>query len=116
MTEYLIFGTSYSKQPEEHIEWVVLARAENNKLAGAFLVSRHFVVDLIKTGSASFKTATIQNQKFLRGADVVIYDDEYLTTSPDASEQNNLENLPSFSMPDDEIETQLVPALEKIFG
>ncbi|RMO93471.1 hypothetical protein ALQ32_200113 [Pseudomonas syringae pv. tagetis] len=115
MIEYLIFGTGYSKQPE-HIDWVLVGREIDKKLTKAFVVEREFVVDLIKTESASFRTATTQGNKYFKGAKVVIYSDKFLTTSPDASENNNLEELPTFSMPDDDIDKAIELAVKGIFG
>ena len=115
MTEHLIFGVSYSKH-HEHIEWLMVGRDADRKLAGLFLATRSFVVDLIKTDSASFRTAVMKEKKYHKGAEVVIYDDEYLTTVPDASEANNLENLPSFSMPEDEIDAALKVAVKEVLG
>ncbi|AYL14651.1 hypothetical protein D9N00_08775 [Pseudomonas syringae pv. actinidiae] len=115
MIDYLIFGTGYSKQPE-HIDWVLVGREIDNKLTKAFVVAREFVVDLIETESASFRTATVQGKKYSKGAKVVIYDGEFLTTSPDASENNNLEELPTFSMPDDDIDKAVKLAIKGVFG
>lgn len=115
MTEYLIFGVSYSKE-EQHIEWVLLGRSSKGKMASYFIASRQFVADLIKNECASFRTATLQGKNYLKGAKVVIYDDEFLTTVPDATEKNNLERLPVFLMPEDEIDAALAVAVAEIFG
>jgi hypothetical protein len=105
MSEYLIFGVSYSED-EKHIEWVLLSRVENGTVTGSSVVGHSFVVDLIKTESASFRTATMDKDalKFHRGALVHVYDDEFLATDRNATEKDNLSNLPRFNMPSKEIE------------
>ncbi|GFM90774.1 DUF3892 domain-containing protein [Pseudomonas cichorii] len=111
MAEFLIFGVAYNKD-DQHIDWVVVSRAVDRKLRGLSLVSRQFIVELIKTESATFKTATIHREIniYEEGAKVHIYDDEYLTTAADDTEKNNLESLPSFVMPDDDIEAAILKA------
>jgi hypothetical protein len=108
MAEYLIVGVAYSSE-EKHIDWVFVSREVDKKLSFFSVVGNQLVVDLIKSKSATFKTATIDlaKLKYYIGADVQIYDGEFLTTSPDASEANNLENLPVFSMPNEDIEKSL---------
>lgn len=117
MIEYYIFSVCYSKQ-SEHIDWVVLGRPVDGKMEQCALVSRSFVVDLIATESASFRTATFKGKGkgFAKGAEVIVYDDEFITTVADAKEENNLENLPTFSMPEEEIDKHLKDSFENIFG
>lgn len=105
MVEYLIFGVSYSED-EKHIEWVFLSRIENGTVTGGSVVDHSFVVDLIKTESASFRTATIdkEEKKYHRGAKVHVYDDEFLATDRNATDKDNLSNLPRFIMQTKEIE------------
>ena len=115
MAEFLILGVAYNKG-EQHIDWVIVSRAVDRKLKGLSLVSRHFIVDLIKTESATFKTATIHAEinKYEEGPPVQIYDDEYLTTRADDTEENNLESLPSFVMPEDDIEAAIIKAFPEL--
>lgn len=47
---------------------------------------------------------------------MVLYDDEFLTTTPDASEENNLERLPSFLISEGEIDAALNAAVKEIFN
>ncbi|MDO7903397.1 DUF3892 domain-containing protein [Pseudomonas sp. K1(2024)] len=117
MIEYYIFSVCYSKK-SEHIDWVLLGRPVDGKMDKCDLVSRSFVVDLIATESASFWTATFKGKGkgFAKGAEVIVYDDEFITTVADAKEENNLENLPTFSMPEEEMDKHLKDSLEKIFG
>jgi hypothetical protein len=112
MAEFLIFGVAYSEK-ETHIDWLLITREVENTLNGSSIVGKKFVVDLIKTKSATFRTVTLDSKKmrFVRGAEVHVYDDDFLTTSPDHSEANNLESLPRFVMPDDEIDRSLREAL-----
>lgn len=112
MTKYLIFAVSYSED-DEHIDWLLISRQEGRRLMGTFIASRAFVVDLIKTESASFETAVIRGFTFYPGAEVNIYDEEFLTTSADASEENNLQRLPVFSVPEEEILLSIKKALEE---
>lgn len=112
MPEYLIFGVSYSED-KKHIAWVLLSRFENNKFTPTSVVEHSFVVDLIKTGAASFKTATIdkKNKKYNLGADVQVYDDEFLKTDRNDTDEDNLSNLPRFTVPSKEIEDSVEQAL-----
>ncbi|WP_095183970.1 DUF3892 domain-containing protein [Pseudomonas sp. Irchel 3H9] len=110
MAEYFILGVSYSEDGA-HIDWVQIGRLEEPepkqkrvKFIGP--VSRQFVVDLIESESATFKTLPLieKTGKLRPGANVRIYENDFITTEPDHKEENNLENLPRFSMPDAEIE------------
>lgn len=105
MSEYVILGVSYSEE-EKHIEWVLLSRIVNNKLTIGSVVDHSFVVDLIKTEAASFRTATIDKdtRRFHLGAEVHVYDDEFLATNRNDTDKDNLSNLPRFIMPTKEIE------------
>ncbi|MEX5592491.1 hypothetical protein [Pseudomonas orientalis] len=117
MTEYLIFGVAYSKE-ERHIEWLAISRQVESNLSFFSLVGRSFVVDLINSGSATFRSATINPKKksFAIGATVHVYDGEFLTTSPDKSESNNLENLPELIIPDDDIDEAVIKAFPFLSG
>ncbi|MCU7283268.1 DUF3892 domain-containing protein [Pseudomonas peradeniyensis] len=115
MAEYLIFAVSYSEK-DEHIEWLLIARQEGKGLKATSIVSRAFIVDLIKNNVATFKTAVIRDKIFYRGADVVVYDEDFLTTTADATEENNLQRLPSFVVPQKEIDDSIKMALEEAYG
>jgi hypothetical protein len=109
MAEYVIIGVSYSDK-EEHIEWVRVAREiANKRLLDASVVHRSFIVDLLKTNSASFKTAIVttnnanKTYSYRTGADVHVISNQFLATDSNATKSDNLSNLPRFSMPNEEI-------------
>lgn len=116
MANYLVLAVAYSKE-ERHIEWLLVSREVDRKLGFLSVVGNEFVVDLIKSESATFRTATIdaEQHKYFPGAHLHIYDDVFLTTDPDSSESNNLENLPEFSMPDDEIDQAVMKSIPGLF-
>ncbi|MCF5198944.1 hypothetical protein [Pseudomonas syringae] len=107
---------AYSKE-ERHIEWLAIFRLVESNLSFFSFVGRPFVVDLINSGAATFRSATInsRDKSFAIGATVHVYDGEFLTTSPDKSESNNLENLPEFVMPDDDIDEAAIKAFPILF-
>ncbi len=106
MTEYFIYGISYSKA-EGHIEWLRVTRydKEEKVFYGDWLVSRSFVHDLISMGAGSFRTMFMNKEtnQFTRGAAIEAYGEEFITTSADSTDKNNLEALPAFDMPESEI-------------
>ncbi|MFZ7235456.1 DUF3892 domain-containing protein, partial [Avibacterium gallinarum] len=59
-------------------------------------VSRKLIVALLKTEKLSIKTRIQKNDKWVTGDDVVLYDDEFITTAGNGRRSDNLENLPEF--------------------
>ena len=105
MTEYWIIAVAYSEE-EQHISWVMLTRAVNGKPEKAWLVDRDYVADLINTGSATFKTATLNRhtKKFEARANVHVYDETFLSTDGNDTELDNLNSLPRFTAPIEEVD------------
>jgi hypothetical protein len=96
MADFCITGVRYNKE-RTHIDYVQVREEipEENKLGKTRIVPRVFVADLIRLGKAKFKTR-IKNSEGLwaSGADVHIFEDWFLTTSPNGTELDNLANLP----------------------
>ena len=65
-------------------------------LSQKFNVSRKLIVALLKTEKLSIKTCIQKNDKWVTGDDVVLYDDEFITTAGNGRRSDNLENLPEF--------------------
>ena len=61
-----------------------------------FSLSRELIVSLLKTEKLSIKTRIQKNDKWVTGDDVVLYDDEFITTAGNGRRSDNLENLPEF--------------------
>ena len=61
-----------------------------------FSLSRELIVSLLKTEKLSIKTRIQKNDKWVTGDDVVLYDDEFITTAGNDRRSDNLENLPEF--------------------
>ena len=61
-----------------------------------FNLSRKLIVALLKTEKLSIKTRIQKNDKWVTGDDVVLYDDEFITTAGNGRRSDNLENLPEF--------------------
>lgn len=114
MAEYFIIAVAYSED-EQHIDWLLIGREVDSMLSLLSVAHRQFVVDLIDSGSASFRTVTLDKSKnaFRPGSYVQTYDKIYLTTVRDALEENNLENLPVFVMPNNGISDALAEMLER---
>lgn len=116
MAEYFILAVGYSEE-EEHIEWALVARFEtNHDCVMTAVVERDFLVDLLRTESATFRTATVNpaTGKFRKGADVHVIGDEFLSTDANDVTHDNLGKLPRFKMPKCEFEIEeLFPLLEK---
>lgn len=119
MAEYFIIAVAYEAE-ENHIEWAFVVRnPKENSNPGGWLVQRGFVHDLIALKAASFKTALFnkETRSFdITGSDVHIYGDDFIKTDPDYAENNNLENLPRFIMPDAEIDKTLDSLLKGIIS
>lgn len=65
-------------------------------LSQEFNVSRELIVSLLKTEKLSIKTCIQRNDQWLTGDDVVLYDNEFITTAGNGRRTDNLENLPEF--------------------
>jgi hypothetical protein len=65
-------------------------------LSQKFNVPRKMIVALLKTEKLSIKTCIQKNDKWVTGDDVVLYDDEFITTAGNGRRSDNLENLPEF--------------------
>ena len=61
-----------------------------------FSLSRELIVSLLKTEKLSIKTGTKKNGTWITGDDVVLYNDEFITTAGNKRKSDNLENLPEF--------------------
>ena len=61
-----------------------------------FNVSRKLIVALLKTEKLSIETRIQKNDKWVTGDDVVLYDNEFITTAGNGRRSDNLENLPEF--------------------
>ena len=61
-----------------------------------FNLSRKLIVSLLKTEKLSIKTRIKKNDKWTTGDDVVLYNDEFITTAGNKRKSDNLENLPEF--------------------
>ena len=59
-------------------------------------VPRELIVGLLKTEKLSIKTRIKKNDKWVTGDDVVLYDNEFITTAGNGRRSDNLENLPEF--------------------
>jgi len=64
------------------------------------IVPAKFVRDLVRNGKLEIWTATIEKNKtgstYRRGAKVLLYGDKFITTSPNRTERDNLDELPEF--------------------
>lgn len=100
MSEYLVIAVAYEEN-QEHIDWLLVTRRIDGKINRIWVADRDWVADLITTKSASFKTAlkNPNTKKFEPGADIHVYEDVYLSTDRNASERDNLSNLPRFAIP-----------------
>lgn len=94
MANFCITAVRYNAA-RTHLE-TVWVREEKSKTVGAAReVPRIFVADLIRLGLASFQTRTKNTEgKWSVGAQVHLFEDEFLTTDPNATERDNLGSLP----------------------
>ncbi|MGQ7858244.1 hypothetical protein ACUN0G_02830 [Pseudomonas sp. 32A] len=99
MADFLIEKVAYSEDGE-HIEWVLVREDKGDKAGPRIPVPRLFIADLIRLGKAEFQTVVkAANGKLDRGSEVRLYDGKFLTTSPNKTDRDNLENLPTFEFP-----------------
>lgn len=70
--------------------------AFTTNLSQKFNVPRELIVGLLKTEKLSIKTRIKKNDKWVTGDDVVLYDNEFITTAGNGRRSDNLENLPEF--------------------
>lgn len=108
MTEYFILAVGYAAEAER-IDWAFVARAsEQGEFVMNALVDRDFVVDLIRTESATFRTAPVNRTtgRFTKGASVHVLADEFLSTDANDIKRDNLGELPRFDVPKFEIDLE----------
>lgn len=86
----------YKVQYDEDKNSISRVRVEFTSDGSTFNLSRALIVSLLKTEKLSIKTGTKRNGKWVTGDDVVLYDDEFITTAGNKRRSDNLENLPEF--------------------
>lgn len=68
-----------------------------SSLEATRVVKRSFIYDLLRTKKLKICTAVQKSDgKFYRGDEVVIYGDEFITTSGNRTTRDNLDSLPTF--------------------
>lgn len=92
MANFFIAGIRKDKA-SGHIQQVQLIFAGTSK---KLVADREFVARLIGLGSASFQTIFWSNNAWRYGAEVIVYDEIFITTAANSKVQDNLENLPEF--------------------
>ncbi|HCF2132181.1 TPA: DUF3892 domain-containing protein [Pseudomonas aeruginosa] len=96
MADFCITAVRYSKD-RNHIEYVQVREEKSKTIGAPRTVARAFVADLIRLEKASFQTRMkTADDTWMRGADVHLIDDVYLTTDRNSTERDNLGNLPEF--------------------
>ncbi|SCW52305.1 MULTISPECIES: DUF3892 domain-containing protein [unclassified Pseudomonas] len=95
MADFCITKVKYSDDGE-HIEWVVVREELEGKIGSERVVERAFVADLIRRNMASFQTRIFNSTKkqWIKGADIHVVEDEFLSTVRNSTKRDNLGNLP----------------------
>lgn len=102
------------------IPTVTLSSIESHRTQiNCFTVPRDFVHNLIENDAAEFWTYVQAPHKteWKKGARIITSGDKFLTTEPDHTEDNNLDNLPDFVFPakEEQIEDALKRLLDEGF-
>lgn len=96
MADFCITAVRYNKD-QSHIVYVQVREEIPGKVGSPRTVPRAFVADLIRRGNAAFQTRTkTADNKWKKGADVHLIDDEFLTTDRNSTKRDNLGSLPEF--------------------
>lgn len=100
MADFCITEVRYNKD-KSHIKFVKVRerkQGENGiQIGSPRIVSRAFVADLIRLGKVSFQTNTkTNNGQWKKGAEVLLFGQEFLTTDRNKTERDNLGELPEF--------------------
>ncbi|HDR1062874.1 DUF3892 domain-containing protein [Pasteurella multocida] len=86
----------YKVQYDEDKRAISHVKAEFTSDSSTFKMPRELIVSLLKTKKLSIKTGTKRHGKWITGDDVVLYNDEFITTAGNSRKSDNLENLPEF--------------------
>ncbi|MEX5490990.1 hypothetical protein ABFV43_19430 [Pseudomonas fulva] len=80
----------------KHIEWRGVREEFDTSVGPMRLVQRALVASLIRQGLATFITRTwnAQTEKWIKGADVHVLEEKYLTTDRNNTKRDNLGRLP----------------------
>ena len=93
--DFVIVAVRYDKN-DQYITKVKQYKFSSLGLINLQIESRQTIVDDLNRGK-TFVTATRRSDsKWIKGADVLIYQDSYIRTSSNLQERDNLENLPRF--------------------
>ena len=93
--DYVIVAVRYDKN-DQYITKVKRYKFSSLGLINLQIEPRQTIVDELNSGT-TFVTATKRSDsKWIKGSEVLIYQDNYIRTSPNAKERDNLENLPRF--------------------
>lgn len=97
MVDFCITAVKYTAAGDS-IEAVRVHEELPKHIGTAQIVPREFVATLIRKGKASFHTRVLNKERtsWVRGADVHVLEDVFLTTDPNNTKRDNLGSLPTF--------------------
>ncbi|MBC2383575.1 DUF3892 domain-containing protein [Pseudomonas sp. WS 5096] len=91
MKQYYINAIRLDKE-NKHIEWV---RIRKNGHKEYYVIRRQLAAHLIESG-ISFKTRYLEDKKWKTGAEVEVFEGDFLKANPNSTAKDNLRNLEVF--------------------